>query len=99
MTVVYIRVGNPVPGKQVEALKHVKERTAALNSSYNAEAEVFTRLDGPVGQIGVVSRFKNLAELETQRNKLTADVAAGKISPTPPGVFEEMRDFIYVSAA
>lgn len=98
MTAVFLRVGNPVPGKQTEALKYIKERVAAVNAAYGVNAEVFTRFDGPLGQLGVVSRHTSVAEIEEVKGRVNKDVLAGKIAPVPAGVFQEIRDFIYTSA-
>lgn len=98
MTAVFLRVGNPIPGKQTEALKYIKERVAAINAAYGVHAEVYVRFGGPIGQVGVVSRHESVADIEKVKAQVARDVQAGKIAPVPAGVFQEVRDFVYATA-
>lgn len=97
MSVVFTRIGTPLPGKQAEAFKFVKQRTAALNSLYGIKAEVQVRAGGPLGQMVVVSNHKNIQELEDIKRRVIEDSAAGKIPVAPETLFSSVEDAIWLT--
>lgn len=96
MTVVYTRVGNPNGGKQLEALKYFKERAAAIQKLYGVETEVKVRAGGPVGQVLLSSRLRDLAHFEEVKRRVIADTGAGKVPTAPEGVFASGEDGLWM---
>lgn len=97
MSVVFTRIGTPIPGHQTEAFEFVKKRAAAVNAAYGTQAEVHVRFGGPIGQIVMVSRHETLAELEVIKRKVIEDSTAGHIPVAPPGVFSSVEDAIWLT--
>jgi hypothetical protein len=96
MTVIYTRIGRPNPGRQVEALQFAKKRAEAINSLYGAKQEVALRFGGPLGEIVSIARHDKLSELEDIKRKVVADTTAGKIPTSPPGVFEQVEEHVWL---
>lgn len=96
MTVVYTRTGTPTGGKQAEALAYFKARAAAIKSNYGIAPEVKVRAGGPVGQVIMISRMKDLGEYEATKRKVIADTLAGKIPTAPEGVFASGEDALWL---
>ncbi len=97
MGVVFTRIGTPLPGKQAEAFKFVKERAAAVNAAYGTQAEVHVRLGGPIGQVVMVSRHKSVQELEEIKRRVIEDSAKGALPVSPDGVFSSVEDAIWLT--
>ncbi|APW38639.1 hypothetical protein RD110_16725 [Rhodoferax koreense] len=96
MTVVYTRTGTPMGGKQSEALAYFRARAAAIKKNYGVEPEVKVRAGGPVGQVIMISRMKDLAEFEATKRRVIADTAEGKIPTAPDGVFASGEDALWL---
>lgn len=96
MTVVYTRTGTPHGGKQAEALAYFRARAAAIEKHYGIHPEVKVRAGGPVGQVIMVSRMKDLAEWEATKRKVIDDTAAGKIPTAPADVFASGEDALWI---
>lgn len=97
MGVVFTRIGTPHPGKQAQAFEFAKKRAAAVNAAYGTEAEVHVRFGGPLGQVVMVSRHKNVQELEDIKRRVIEDAASGKIPVAPEGVFATVEDAIWLT--
>ncbi|MEF7612451.1 hypothetical protein V4F39_00925 [Aquincola sp. MAHUQ-54] len=96
MTVVYTRTGTPNGGKQGEALAYFRARAAAIKQQYGIAPEVKVRVGGPVGQVIMISRLKDLAEFEATKRRVIADTAEGKIPTAPEGVFASGDDALWL---
>ena len=97
MSVVFTRIGTPLPGKQAQAFEFVKQRAAAVNAAYGTSAEVHVRFGGPIGQVVMVSRHKNVQEIEDIKRKVIEDSGKGKIPTAPEGVFATVEDAIWLT--
>lgn len=97
MSVVFTRIGTPLPGKQAQAFEYVKTRAVAVNKAYGTNAEVHVRFGGPIGQLVMVSTHENVQELEDIKRKVIADTASGKIPAAPEGVFSSVEDAIWLT--
>lgn len=97
MGVVFTRIGTPMPGKQAEAFEFVKKRASAVNAAYGTTSEVHVRFGGPVGQVVMISRHKNVQEIEDIKRKVIEDSATGKIPVSPDGVFSSVEDTIWLT--
>lgn len=97
MGVIFTRIGTPLPGKQAQALEFVKQRTAAVNAACGTTAEVHVRFGGVMGQTVMVSRHKNVQEIEDIKRKVIDGVATGKIPSAPEGVFSNVEDAIWLT--
>ncbi|MDE2372451.1 MAG: hypothetical protein KGN16_26025 [Burkholderiales bacterium] len=98
MSVVFMRAGNPAPGKQIDALQFTKARAAAADAAYGTKTTVYTRLGGPTGQIVTVTHFANMSELEEVKARIVKDAVAGKLKQQPEGLFAELQDAIWAPA-
>lgn len=96
MTVIYTRTGTPKSGKQAEALAYFRARAAAIEKNYGIKPEVKIRAGGPVGQVIMVSRLKDMAEFEATKRKVIADTEAGKIPTAPADVFASGEDALWM---
>ena len=97
MGAVFTRIGTPLPGKQAQAFEFVKQRAAAVNAAYGTQAEVHVRFGGPIGQVVMISRHKDVQEIEEIKRKVIDDSGAGKIPMAPEGVFEHVEDAIWLT--
>lgn len=97
MGAVFTRIGTPLPGKQAEAFEFVKKRAAAVNAAFGTQAEVHVRLGGPLGQVVMVSRHKDVGEIEAIKRKVIDMSATGEIPIAPPGVFSSVEDAIWLT--
>jgi len=96
MSVVYTRTGTPHGGKQAEALAYFQARAAAIKKQYGLEPEVKVRAGGPVGEVIMISRMKDLNEYESTKRRVIADTLAGKIPTAPDGVFAKGEDALWL---
>ena len=96
MSVVFTRVGTPMPGMLGGAAAFMKERAKALNSTYGIDVGINARFGGPVGQMALVSYHDSLGDLEELRRKIIADVGAGKLPTPEPGMFHHSDDAIWL---
>jgi len=97
MSVVFTRIGTPLPGKQAEAFEFVKGRAAAVNKAYGTNAEVHVRIGGPIGQMVMVSYHKSIQELEDIKRRVIEDSSSGKIPVAPEGIFSNVEDAIWLT--
>ena len=96
MSVVFTRVGTPLPGQLGSAAAFMQERANAIKSAYGVDVGINARFGGPVGQMALVSYHDGLAELEEIRRKIIADVGAGKLPTPKPGIFHHSDDVIWL---
>ena len=96
MSVIFTRVGTPLPGRLGQAAAFMKQRAEAINSTYGVEVAINARFGGPVGQMAMVSYHDGLAELEDIRRRIIADVGAGKLPTPEPGIFHHSDDAIWM---
>ena len=96
MTVIFTRVGTPVPGRLGEAAAFMRKRADAIKSAYGVDVSMNARFGGPVGQMALVSYHENMGELEEIRRKIIADVGAGKLPTPEPGTFHRSDDAIWL---
>lgn len=96
MSVVYTRTGRPNSGKQSEALAYFKARAEAIQKNYGLASEVKIRAGGPVGEVILITRMKDLNEFETTKRKVVADTEKGKIPTAPAGVFAGGDDALWL---
>lgn len=97
MGAIFTRTGTPLPGKQAEAFEYVKKRAAAVNAAYGTEAEVHVRFGGPIGQLVMISRHKNVQEIEDIKRKVIDDTTSGRIPTAPESVFSHVEDAIWLT--
>lgn len=96
MSVVFTRVGTPLPGRLGDAANFMKQRAEALKSNYGLEIGLNARFGGPAGQMSMVSFHDNLAELEDLRRKIITDVGAGNMPTPDAGIFANTHDAIWL---
>jgi hypothetical protein len=97
MGVVWTRTGTPFPGHQAEAFEFAKKRAAAVNAAYGTQVEVHVRFGGPLGQIVMISRHKNVQEIEDIKRKVIEDSASGKIPSSNGNIFASVDDAIWLT--
>ena len=96
MSVIFTRVGTPLPGRLGDAANFMRKRAEAIQSNYGVEVALNARFGGPVGQMALVSYHESLAELEDLRRKIIADVGAGKLPTPDAGVFGRSDDAVWL---
>lgn len=96
MTVVLVRTGTAMPGKQAEAAAFIAKRAEALNEMFGAKSEINTRVGGPVGQLSLVTRFADMGEFEKKRRAVIKASVAGDLPDSEPGVFAEVEETIWL---
>jgi hypothetical protein len=96
MSVLFTRIGTPVPGMQAEALSYARARRDAVNKAYALHAEVYLRFGGPVGQVVMVETFENLAAVEKMKMAAIKDSIEHKIPTAPPGTFSSVEEHAWI---
>ncbi len=97
MAVVWTRIATPVPGKQAEAFEFAKKRAAAVNAAYGTQVEVHVRFGGPLGQVAMISRHKNVQEIEDIKRKVIEDSSNSKIPSSDGTLLTSVEDAIWLT--
>ena len=97
MTVLFTRIGTPVPGRQSEALDYAKARRDAVNKTFALHANVYIRFGGPVGQVVMVEQFESLADVEKMKRASIKGSVEHSIPTAPAGVFQSVEEHAWIS--
>jgi hypothetical protein len=73
MSIIFVRKGQALPGKEFEAIKWAFEIAKLTTEISGIEVTVVQQIGGPVGQIGWRSIHDSLATFETARNKVLSN--------------------------
>lgn len=98
MSATFSRTVTPNSGHFGENLEFAKTRLAAIKDYCGVDVELNVRVGGPGGQILMVSRHENLAEIEDMRRKIMEGVIAGAIPQPKPSMAKSVQDAIWLSA-
>jgi hypothetical protein len=61
------------PGMRFQGIEHLKKFADWIEGKYNIEIQVLGNMNGRIYRNHVVSRYENLAQLETTYEKVLAD--------------------------
>ena len=96
MTVLFTRIGTPVPGHQLDAIEYAKARRDAVNKNYALHAEIYVRFGGPVGQVVMVESFEDMGAVERMKRACYADDVKHKIPHSPAGTFQSIEEHAWI---
>lgn len=98
MSATFTRTVTPNSGHFGENLEFAKTRIAAIKDYCGTEVELNVRMGGPGGQLLMVSRHENLAEIEEMRRKIMQGVVSGAIPQPKDSMAKSVQDAVWLSA-
>jgi hypothetical protein len=93
MSVTFVRIGRPHPGKQRDALEMAKKRASWINEHFKVGAKVQIRLGGPVGEVLMVAEFPDAGAVE----KLKRAVIKAGPPISSSDIFDSIREEMWMS--
>lgn len=98
MSATFTRTVTPNSGHFGDNLKFAKKRLAAIKDYCGVDVELKVRMGGPGGQILMVSRHENVAEIEEMRRKIMEGVLSGDIPQPKDTMAKSVQDAVWLSA-